>query len=282
MKSIRCGSGLGDSLYLQAAVRHLVNRGEPMEVCSDWPDVFRPLGDKVRVVPFRRPVDINCHYAPRKHVPHTTQFQDICIRAGARGTADLKLDWTPRNNALVEQVRALSPVLVVPMARQPFNRKDRFGIELLPNCGRIQQGIDRARSHGFKVVQVGQGDKLWDFGGIDLDLAHRTSVSDLIDVAYAADGFLGYVSFAVPLAESLDKPALFVWSRRGAESASEFVRQITPKKILHKPSSRAVFDDCHEVELHRAVDALCGDLGTAASLSGQDGRDRRQRAGGAG
>lgn len=281
MKSIRCGSGLGDSLYLQAAVRHLVRR-EQYEVCSDWPDVFHPLGDKVKVVPFRRQVDVNAHYAPRKHLPHTTQFQDICIRAGARGDAELKLDWTPRNNALVEKVRALSPVLVVPMARQPFNRKDRFGIELLPNCGRIQQGIDRAKSHGFKIVQVGQGDKLWDFDGVDLDLAHRTSVSDLIDVAYAADGLLGYVSFAVPLAESLDKPALFVWSRRGLESRHEFVRQITPKKILHKPSSRAVFDDCHEVEQQRAVDALCADARPAAPLSRPDGGDRRVRAGGAG
>lgn len=279
MKSIRCGSGLGDSLYLQAAVRHLVRRGLPMEVCSNWPDVFWPLGDKVKVSPFRRPVDINAHYAPRKHVPHTTQFQDICIRAGARGTPELKLDWTPRNFPLVEQIKAMSPVLVVHVPRRPFDRKDGFGTELLPDCGRIQQGIDRAKARGCKIVQVGKGDALYQFGGIDLDLNNRTSVSDLIDIAYAADGLLGYVSFFVPLAESLDKPALFVWSRRGAESATEFVRQITPKKILHKPSSRAVFDDCHEVEIFRAVDELSRQSGSRPQVQGQESSDCRVRAG---
>jgi hypothetical protein len=96
---------------------------------------------------------------------------------------------------------------------------------------------------------------LHQFTGIDIDLANKTTVSDLFDVATKAVAFLGYVSFIVPLAESLSKPALLVWSRRGLSAPHQFVRVITPQKVLHKPSSRFVWDDATEQELNEA--ALC-------------------------
>lgn len=256
MKSIRCGSGLGDSLYLQAVVRHLVRKGEKIEACSDWPDVFLPLNGKVTVSPFRRQnVDIKAHYVYRKHEPRTDQFEDVCIRAGIREPVDCRLDWKPVNTALVDQIRKLSPVVAVQLPRTPMDRKDGFGLELLPDCNTIQRVIDRIRNHA-RIVQVGKGAPLHHFTGIDLDLANRTSVAELIDVAWAADAMLGYVSFAVPLAESLNKPALFVWSRKGTQSQHDFIKQVTPRKILHRESSLSVFDDCSEQELSGAADAL--------------------------
>jgi hypothetical protein len=68
-------------------------------------------------------------------------------------------------------------------------------------------------------------------------------VRDLLDVASVADGFLGYCSFMVPLAESFSKPALFVWSHRGLRAPQAYVRQITPQKILHRDTSHFVMDD---------------------------------------
>lgn len=279
-RSIRCGSGLGDSLYLQGAVRHLVARGAALEVCTDWPDVFRPLAGQVLVSPFRREVDIRAHYAPRKRIPGTDQFQDVCIMAGIRGPVDFRLDWQPQNLALIERIRGDGrwPVVLVLLPRTPMDRKDGFGDALLPARGAMQASIDALRGRA-RLVQVGRGDARYQLAGIDLDLANSTGVADLIDAAWSADGFLGYVSFFVPLAESLRKPALFVWSRRGLDSPTDFIAQITPRKILHRATSRHVIDDCGADEIARAVGEFHLALGGGAALRGEAGGDRGLRAG---
>lgn len=245
MKSIRCGRGLGDSLYLQSVVRHLLERGAlRMRVKSDWPDVFRPLGNRVEVVPFARSnVDVLAHYSVRKGMAGTTQFQDCCISAGIRERVELRLDWTVVKQGIVDMVRKPGkPVLVVQLPRTPMGRTDGFGATLLPDCRAIQRLIDQAKPD-HTVVQIGAGEPLFKFTGIDIDLANKTSVAETIDVASAADRFLGYVSFLVPLAESFGKPAVFVWSRRGLMDKMQYVRQITPQKVLHAPTSRWVMDD---------------------------------------
>lgn len=245
MKSIRCGRGLGDSLYLQSVVRHLLAKGSPrLRVRSDWPDVFLPLGRRVEVVPFARSnIDILAHYSTRKGIIGTTQFQDCCICAGIREPVELKLDWQVTKPGLVEMVRRPGkPVLVVQLPRAPMGRADGFGASLLPDCRAIQRLINEAKPD-HTIVQIGAGQPLFKFAGIDIDLANKVSVAETIDVASAADSFLGYVSFLVPLAESFGKPAVFVWSRRGLVDRHQYVRQITPKKILHAPTSRAVMDD---------------------------------------
>jgi hypothetical protein len=245
MKSIRCGRGLGDSLYLQSVVRHLLERGAlKMRVKSDWPDVFLPLGKRVEVVPFSRSnVDLLAHYSARKGIAGTTQFQDCCIAAGIHERVELRLDWTVVKQGLVDMVRKPGkPVLVVQLPRTPMGRTDGFGATLLPDCRAIQKLIDQAKPD-HTVVQIGAGEPLFRFNGIDIDLANKTSVAETIDVASAADRFLGYVSFLVPLAESFGKPAVFVWSRRGLQDRMQYVRQITPAKILHAPTSSWVMDD---------------------------------------
>lgn len=245
MKSIRSGRGFGDSLYLQSVVRHLIERGAlRMRVKSDWPDVFLPLAHRVEVVPFARAnVDILAHYSVRKGTQGSTQFEDCCIAAGIREPVPLRLDWKVTKQGVVDLVRKPGkPVLVVQLPRTPMGRTDGFGATLLPDCRAIQRLIDQARPE-FTVVQIGAGQALFRFTGIDIDLANRTTVSETIDVASAADKFLGYCSFLVPLAESFGKPAVFVWSRRGLNDRALYVRQITPQKILHAPTSRFVMDD---------------------------------------
>lgn len=137
-----------------------------------------------------------------------------------------------------------------------MGRDDGYGDDLLPDCRTLQRAIDRLKREFF-IVQIGKGKPLFRFNGIDLDLANRTTVADVIDVASGADAVLGYCSFIVPLAECLFKPGLFVWSQRGLQSKNDFVRVITPQKIFHRSSSNALLDDCTEDELAGAVDALC-------------------------
>lgn len=258
MKSIRCGRGLGDSLYLQGVVRHmLANGGLRMRVKSDYPDVFRPLGQRVEVVPFdRKNIDIVAHYSLRKNIDGTTQWQDCCIQAGIREPAELRLDWQIVNERLADSICASGkPVLVVQLPRTPMGRTDGFGANLLPDCRAIQLLIDGAKD-SHTIVQIGAGEPLYRFKGIDIDLANRTSVSEMLDVAAVADRFLGYVSFIVPLAESFHKPGLFVWSARGLRDGHPYIRRITPAKVLHRPTSRHVLDTAAPDELREALHAF--------------------------
>ena len=244
MKSIRCGRGLGDSLYLQAVVRHLLLKGGlSMRVASDYPDVFLSLGKRVQVISFTRRVDITAHYVTRKAITTTTQFQDCCIRAGIEEPAELRLDWTITNPGLHAKIRETGkPVLVVQMPRSPMGRTDGFGKTLLPDCRALQLLLDQHRDT-HHLVQIGAGQPLFRLRGLHHDMANKTSVAELIDIVHAADECLGYPSFLVPLAESLGKPALFVWSARGLRDGQQFIRAITPQKLLHKASSRCVVDE---------------------------------------
>lgn len=246
--------GLGDSLYLQSVVRQFLKNGETVMPCSDWPAVFSQL--PVTVTRFHRPgVEIVAHYSTRKDQP-TDQFEDCCINAGLKLPVEMKLDWKPANRALVERINADGrPIICVQLPRPPMGRKDGYGKELLPDCSTIQKVIDRIGKRAF-FVQIGSGRSLYRFRGLGLDLADQTSVTDLLDVASIAGGFLGYVSFMVPLAESFDRPALFVWSRKGLSAPQEYVRRITPQKILHKDSSKWIMDDCTGAEIESAADSL--------------------------
>lgn len=217
--------------------------GLRMRVKSDYPDVFRPLGDRVVVEPFDRRADITAHYVVRKSITTTTQFEDCCIRAGIDEPAELRLDWNVTNQGLHAKLReAGRPVLVVQMPRAPMGRVDGFGKTLLPDCRALQQLIDERRDT-HHVVQIGAGQPLHRLRGLHLDMANKTTVAELIDIVHAADECLGYPSFLVPLAESLDKPALFVWSARGLCDGQQFIRSITPQKLLHKVTSRHVVDE---------------------------------------
>ncbi len=280
MRSIRGGSGLGDSLYLQSVVRHLVEQGHELRVHSDYPAVFSPLEGRVQVAPFTRiGVDIMAHYTTRKGLSGTDQFEDMCINAGINGPVDLRMDWQPRNRALIDKLKNKGvPVVCVQLPRAPMGRSDGFGKELLPDCRVIQHLINDLRDQAY-IVQIGSGEPLFRFTGINLDLAGQTSVSDLIDVASVADGFIGYVSFVVPLAESLGKPALMVWSSKGLRAPLRYVRQITPKKILHKDSSIAVIDDWAQERITGALNAFRHKIGSCGDVHGQVRGDCRERPG---
>lgn len=256
---LRGGKGLGDALYVQAVARHLTSRGERrLRVATMWPDVFKPLGDKVQCVEFtRQDVDVLAHYSRRKH-QRTRQFEDCCIEAGITGPVELTIDWEIEDTALVTDLwhRAGDrPIVLAQLAREPMGRADGFGRELLPDCRVVQQAIDALRDRAM-IVQVGAGKSLHPFTGIEVDLANKTTVSQLLDVAASCTSMIGYCSYMVPLAESFGKPATFVWSRQGLRSSTGYIRQITPAKILEKETSHHVVDDCSRDTLLAALSPL--------------------------
>ena len=99
-----------------------------------------------------------------------------------------------------------------------------------------------------------KGKALYEYQGIDLDLRDKTDTEDLINAAYISDAMFGYCSFFVPLAESLNKKALFVWARKGLISNEQFIRTITPQKILHKKSSLHIVDNWEDEQITEVID----------------------------
>jgi hypothetical protein len=255
MKTMRGGMGLGDAVYVAAVARHLAARGERTAVATAWPDVFRRL--PVDVVPFRKDrIDILAHYARRKH-SRRTQFEDVCDEAGVQGV-DLRLDWQCTDASLVARLKREAcdrPIALVQLPRAPMGRKDGFGAELLPDCKRIQTAIDMLQGRAM-VVQVGAGEALYRFRRIDVDLANETSVCQLLDVAQACDGVLGYVSFILPIAEAFGKRGLMVWSRRGLRASHAYVRQITPQKIIHRKDLISWVFDGQDDDIEGATDVF--------------------------
>lgn len=267
--SMRAGAGLGDAIYLQSVARHFSQKGMNVEVCTFYPDVFRPLHG-VKVSRFRRDgIKKVAHYSGRRGVIGTDQFQDCCISAGIREPVDFRLDWVPRNPHLVGNIRGLAkgrPIVFVQLPRNPMGRIDKYGDELLPDCSVIQSAINMIGDRAFKV-QVGKGQPRYVFRGLDMNLANKTTVSDLLDIGAISDGFLGYCSFMIPLAESQRKPALLVWSRRGLNSHHELVRRITPVKIFHRPElMHYVIDDCSNEQLTGAVNGFLEQVASARQV----------------
>jgi hypothetical protein len=166
-RSIRGGMGLGDALYVQSVVRHLVEKGESLKVCTAWPDVFRQLGPNVSVAPFTRQVQILAHYSTRKQKAGTTQFEDCCYTAGIRDPVELRLDWRVEDEAFVSRLKdaaAGRAIVLLGMPRAPMGRKDGFGAEVLPNCAVIQKAVDRLKEEkGALIVQIGSGESLHAF-----------------------------------------------------------------------------------------------------------------------
>lgn len=265
--SVRGGNGLGDAIYIQSIARWFLSKGHTVEVCTRWPDVFSQLD--VTISDFRRDRITNlAHYTARKGTPGTSQFTDCCLQAGIRDPVPLELRWTPTSERFTEQLRSSGkPVIAVSLPRRPMGRTDGFGAEILPDCKALQAAIDAIAGRAV-VVMVGAGAPLHKLRGIDIDLVDKTSVAELLDVATVCDGFLGYCSFLVPLAEAQDKPALFVWSRRGLTSQNKFVRNITPQKVLHRAKSRHVVDDFATDRISAAVDSLLVARGGRGEVQG--------------
>ena len=239
---IRGGSGLGDAMYLRPIAEHFQSAGEQVTVCNDYPDVF--LGSGAVTLPFDRfRIDVLAHYTVGKSNPATNQWQDICRSAGI-DEIPLRFAWQVRNHWLVDVVESTAagrPIVLVHGGRTPMGRTDGFGQELLPE----QRGFDAVIEAlaGCFTVRIGKGDKLYPLH-VDVDLNNGTSVSDLLDLGWCCDGVLGQCSFAIPLAEAFDKPLLVVWAARGmAPGPHAYIRQITPRKVLSKPTSGHVVDD---------------------------------------
>jgi hypothetical protein len=252
MKRLRGGSGLGDSIYLRPLAEHFISKGQPIEVCSDYPDIF--IGSQAKVAPFSREnIDIVGHYVNGKTTVGTNQWQDICHNAHAPEDLPLRFPWR-EPAGLREEWRTLTggmPMILVHGGRAPMARKDGFGAELLPERGPFVAALD-AISRDCCLVRIGGEEKAYDLP-CDMDMRGRTSVAGLLDLAWICDGIIAQPSFCIPMAECFDKPLLCVWASSGMHCARHpYLRAITPWKVLSKRTSHWFIDDQEFPEEHGA------------------------------
>lgn len=252
---VRCGRGLGDTLYLRPIAEHYLRAGHQVTALTDYPDVF--VGSEVKTEPFRRDrCTTIAHYTHGKARPGTTQFQDMLDGAGIKDPVEMRFRWDVRNRPLADRVYRQAdgrPIVLVHGGRTPMSRVDGFGKELLPRREAFEQVLGELSD--CLMVQVGQDQPLYRLP-VDLNLNGETTVADLLDLAWVADGVVGQCSLAIPLAEAFDTPLLVVWSAAGLSSRTEFIRQITPQKILGKPTSEFVVDDWETERIQEAARAF--------------------------
>lgn len=248
---IRGGAGLGDALYIRPIAEHFVRAGNRVTVCSDYPGVFTDAG--VDVVPFDRfNIDVLAHYVLGKRNPSTNQWQDICQSAGV--SVPLSFGWKVKNQALIDSIRvdaAGRRIVLVSGGRAPMARTDGFGKELLPEQAVFNLLLDEL-SDCF-TVRVGKGAEIYPLPA-SVDLNGATSVTDLLDLGVSCDAIVGQCSFMIPLAEVFSKPLLVAWAAHGMQANMHpYIQQITPQKVLSKPTSHFVVDDWAEKRVREKV-----------------------------
>jgi len=251
---MRGGSGLGDALYLRPLVEYCLRRGDSVTVMTAYREVFDGLN--VKIEPFNRErINIVGHYTHGKSNVATNQWQDVC--QSARISVPLRTAWTVRNLALVREIQSAAQgrkIILAHAGREPMGRADGFGNEMLPRAGAVDDALGALKT--YYVVEIGAGKKAYPIRS-NQSLINKTSVADLLDLASICNGIVAQCSFCVPLAEILDKPAMFVWAARGLASRVPFIRLSTPAKVLSKPSSRYVVDDWTTQTIQEAARALC-------------------------
>lgn len=259
IKTIRSGNGVGDNLYLQAIVRHLLNTTKhKYQVHTRFSTLFLQFASKIKIKPFKKSnITLTAHYTNRKGRVGTTQFQDMCQNVGIKEPVSLHLDWTARNETLLKTIKREAKdkkIVMVQLPREPFGRNDGYGREIMPKYEILNAAIEILKEkHGFYAVQVGSGKSEFILKAIDFDLSNKTALDEVFDIATISDMLIGQCSFFIPLAECFDRKSISIWSHNGLNSTNPFISTIRPAKILHKKTSYAIIDNVNREQLENQI-----------------------------
>ena len=241
--------GLGDAIYLRAIVLH--HLGQPQTVFTMWEDVFSNMRD-VKVMPLSDVAlehDYNLRYAfyclhcNMPELKNLSQFEMMCRQGGITESVELKIDWGVRNEALVKSVRdaaAGRPIMLVQVPKRPGNIEQKL---IRPNTAAFVSAV-RERDRFFRVI-VGNRHFCDDIEECprELDLLDKTSVTDILDLATAADTFLSDPCYLVVLAQAIGKPFECMFSADGLRSNYPKISGVTPERLFHRGSKgKALYD----------------------------------------
>ena len=233
---IRGPSGLGDAIYVNPIAQAFSRMYDKVLVRTKYPEVFKYC-KKVETVPFKKGgADKEFNYGgKRREDQSTSQWQDLLITSGLSMNTPYVIEWRLTNRQLEKMINDNAEnkkILIMSSPHVPFARLDKFGLELIPNWKKFIPLLEYAKDNGYFIIQAGKGKCLWDYGKlIDIDLTNKTTVCDIMDLGIIGDVFLGQPGFIVPLAEGNGKNLYLIFSRRGLNCNTEFLKNITGKKV---------------------------------------------------
>lgn len=231
---ISFNNGLGDQLQAIPVVKEMLRKSkEDITVVTKYPRLWDNI---CPTIPFKPGVkkDKRISYIQRRPIQETTQFQDVCIEAGIK-PIELKIDWRIKNWRLINQIKedaflkgkekvCLYKPIDIPCG-QGEDAKEMF-FDLMPRENVIDEIIEGNDDIHFVNIK-------------DFD----TSVGDLIDVAFSVDIMLGQIGHFAPLSEAVNTKSFIIFPSKGRNSKYDFVKYLTPKKIINKPTTVCVYDD---------------------------------------
>jgi hypothetical protein len=211
-------SGFGDSIYIEPLVRNEAEK-ESIELYTKFPDVFAHLKN-VKCLPFNRAakVDKTFSYLDGKPDKNTTQIQDL----GYSRPEQFKLDY--------------KPICVLAAGYEGMLTRNEF----TPNKEVMQQIINDLKAAGFEILHITNKaiDKYEGVTEIESQNYFQT-----VCMFQGADLIVCQQGWGVALAEGLNKDCLVVFADKIRKSNLEFIRQITPKKVICKNTTRFVWDN---------------------------------------
>ncbi len=248
--AIKGASGVGDSVYGYPIANYYSKDYDKIYYMSNYPELFEGIKNvechrhtKLNYISLpeaesarKKHIDIRFSYAPRKHIPGTSQFEDSCISAGIQSRVELKIPWTVRNTALTRRVRESAKgrkVCIVAAPYQPFGRDDKWGDEIKIDPESIQRIMDDLREQ-FLFVLTGNKYCLYRPTCTEYDLIDQTSVTDLMDIISTADCCLSQIGNLLPMSEALEKKSVIIFSHKIPDMKHPFLRAITPEKTIHR------------------------------------------------
>lgn len=249
MIELNAAKGLGDALHLRAIVLHLLKKGEALTVYTGWKEVFAGLAVTVKPL-HEKNGDENWHHAMAclhcriKETGHLDMFMMCARQAGIAEPVELRIDWQPRNSALLERIRRAAggkKLLVYQPLKKVANLNDALARPRLAAYNEFIAAHDeyfRVRIGDPKFLQQDSAPQF------DMDLMGKTSIHDILDIGTITDMFFGECCFTIILAQALDKAVTCMFSRRAAESGRNFLMNLRPERIFHKPHlATAVWDE---------------------------------------
>lgn len=268
MATLKIYNHFGDSLFLQPLARYYLGLGLKVRVATDFPLIFQRIIDSglpLETVPWNTANVNTVHYAERRHLQHTSQWEDIHLSVHLPfGTIPYKLVHAWHDSWIAPT--GGRQICVIGHPYFPLRHKSN-DLDLMPDYT-VNQAIIHEYQDRVFFVQVGSSDRSPQFryDGIALDLSQPnfTDTALLFNVVQQADLVLCQIGHLLHLAEGLDKPAMVLFSHKGLKKSVKrerhtggmSVRYFTPKKIIWKPTTRWCQDHTPEVALKIFGDLL--------------------------
>ena len=212
--------GFGDSICLYPIINYLSKNIEVITY-TDFPEVYRDLN--IKTEKYDNHKEINAGYLNLKNNQKTTQYEDICKTIGLDCS---KIPFVINNNKKKEKI-CLFRKIYTPLSG--MKKKLEAASFLMPKKESYYKLIDKIKPY-YKCFQFGnENDNKFDnIENINL----KKDFNELVSLIGRASLVVTQVGHTLHLSEALGVKTHVIFSKKGLSCSNQFVKTITPKKVL--------------------------------------------------